>query len=185
MMQKRIIFPIVLAVVGLLLIGFGFVYVQIEKQIVPTKEGILIEKVPVIKPTEENANEPEPVIVEEKKPISLNVKLVSQNNSKENGTAIISEVDGRTSVLMTVYNFPKTGPQPAHIHEGACPTPGAVKYSLGNVVSGISTTTLNITAEQLLDELPLAINIHKSSAEAKIYVSCGDIKKDEGGTTPK
>ena len=34
---------------------------------------------------------------------------------------------------------------------------------------------LDVTLEQLRSELPLAINIHRSAAEASVYVSCGEL----------
>ena len=66
-------------------------------------------------------------------------------------------------------------PQPAHIHIGSCPTPGAVKYPLINVVNGMSDTLLDVSLAQLKSELPLAVNVHKSAAEASVYVACGNI----------
>ena len=65
--------------------------------------------------------------------------------------------------------------QPAHIHVGACPGVGAVKYPLTFPVDGQSETVLDVTLEQLRSELPLAINIHRSAAEASVYVSCGEL----------
>ncbi|MCR4324312.1 MAG: hypothetical protein NUV69_01345 [Candidatus Curtissbacteria bacterium] len=70
---------------------------------------------------------------------------------------------------------PDTTPQPAHIHSGSCPTPGAIVYSLANVVDGESNTVLNTTMEKLKSQKPLAINVHKSQQEVNTYVACGNL----------
>ncbi len=104
------------------------------------------------------------------------VALTAQNDSDETGTATLEEVDGQTVVTINVENEPEGANQPAHIHTGACPEPGAVVYPLTNVQNGTSTTTLDVSLADLRDQLPLAVNIHKSAAESKVYVSCGDLK---------
>lgn len=103
------------------------------------------------------------------------VALVAQNNSSEAGTATIKEADGKVVVTLNVTGEPKGAIQPAHIHLGSCPNPGAVKYPLTNVVDGKSETTLNVTMDKLRSELPLAVNVHRSAAQAKVYVSCGNL----------
>jgi len=45
---------------------------------------------------------------------------------------------------------------------------------LSPVVNGTSTTVITATLASLTAE-PLAINVHKSAAEASVYVSCGNI----------
>lgn len=106
---------------------------------------------------------------------SVYVELKSQNNSGQDGNATIVYMDGKAKVVITIPGGIKDIAQPAHIHIGICPNPGAVKYPLTNVVNGMSETILDIPVEQILSELPLAINIHKSASESKIYSSCGDI----------
>lgn len=103
------------------------------------------------------------------------VVLTEQNNSKELGTATLMEVNGKVKVVLKMTGAPDVS-QPAHIHVGACPEVGAVKYPLTNVMNGMSETTLDVTMAQLKSELPLGINVHKSQPEAKVYVSCGDLK---------
>jgi hypothetical protein len=67
--------------------------------------------------------------------------------------------------------------QPAHVHEGTCakldPKP---KYGLQNVVDGKSTTEVPVDIKTLVGG-NLAINVHKSAEEAKVYVACGNIAK--------
>ena len=104
------------------------------------------------------------------------VPILEQNNSGEEGKASLTEVDGKVKVALTMTGSPKDVAQPAHIHVGVCPEVGAVKYPLTNVVNGVSETMLDVSLDQLKDQLPLGINVHKSAAEAKIYTACGDLK---------
>lgn len=103
------------------------------------------------------------------------VTLASQSNSGESGTATITEEAGKAKVTVVLTGAPAAA-QPAHIHTGSCPTPGAVKYPLTNVVNGRSETVLTIGISELMGQLPLAVNVHKSSADLKTYVACGNIK---------
>lgn len=104
------------------------------------------------------------------------VVLAAENNSGEKGTAVLTDAGGKTKVVVTVANPPQNVAQLAHIHVGACPTVGAVKYPLNNLLNGVSETILDVTISQLKAMLPLAINVHKSVVDAKTYVSCGDLK---------
>ena len=108
----------------------------------------------------------------------IEVVLGEQNASGEKGTATLENVDGKAKVTLNVTGVPAGIEQPAHIHANLCANIGAVKYQLSNVVNGKSETTLLVSVEQLITELPLSINVHKSAAEISKYVACGDI----GGT---
>lgn len=103
------------------------------------------------------------------------VTLAAQNGSGQAGTATISDVNGKAKVTIAIAPSTDNVQQPAHIHVGACPTPGAVKYPLTPVGNGASETMLDISVDELMAQLPLAINIHKSTAEISTYVACGDI----------
>lgn len=103
------------------------------------------------------------------------VDLMEQNESSESGTAVLKEENGSLVVTLNMTGGAPGITQPAHIHVGACPDVGAVKYPLNSVVDGMSETTLSVTLDQLKAELPLGINVHKSGDEADIYVSCGDL----------
>ncbi len=109
-------------------------------------------------------------------PDSLRVNLAAQNSSGQSGSVILTDLNGKTQVVVAMTGGSFTAPQPAHIHVGACPAPGAVKYALNNLVAGASTTTIDASIEQLRTSLPLAINVHKSAAETNVYTACGDIK---------
>lgn len=120
--------------------------------------------------TADTASPPEEVVT---------VELSEQNDSGESGTAKLTEVDGKVYVSLSLTGAPADVMQPAHIHVGACPDVGAVKYPLTSPVNGASETVLDVTFDQLRSELPLGINVHKSDTEAKVYVSCGDLALDD------
>lgn len=104
------------------------------------------------------------------------IALATQNKSGESGTATLTEINGKTTVTIKMAGFPTGVSQPAHIHLGSCPTPGAIKYPLEDPLNGESVTTLNVTLADLKAQEPLAINVHKSGTQSKIYVACGDLK---------
>ncbi len=104
------------------------------------------------------------------------VNILEQNNSDEFGIATLVEESGQVTVTLSLEGFTQDVSQPAHIHVGSCPGVGSVSYPLTNVLNGASITTLNVTLDQLEDELPLAINVHKSVDEAGVYVSCGNLE---------
>jgi hypothetical protein len=101
--------------------------------------------------------------------------MTAENGSGENGTATLTDLNGKTRVVIHLSHEPATGNQPAHIHPGTCanlnPTP---KYPLKNVVSGVSNTIVNAPITSLLGA-HFAINVHESAAQIQKYVSCGNI----------
>lgn len=103
------------------------------------------------------------------------VVMSAQNDSNQNGKATLTDLNGKTKVVVEIGSGLAGVAQPAHIHIGSCPAPGAVKYPLQNVVNGRSETMLDVALLKLGDELPLAINVHKSASEVSTYVSCGDL----------
>lgn len=103
------------------------------------------------------------------------ISLTEQNGSGESGSVVLIEKDGKVTVTLDMTGTPLDVPQPAHIHSGSCPDVGAVAYPLTNVVNGKSETVLDTTFAKLDAKLPLAINVHKSAAESKVYVSCGNL----------
>ena len=101
--------------------------------------------------------------------------LKEQNNSGESGTATLEETAGKVKVTLNLTGAPAGVTQPAHIHTGTCANIGGVLYPLTFPVDGVSETTLNVTLAQLKEQMPLALNVHKSQAEASVYYSCGDL----------
>lgn len=105
----------------------------------------------------------------------ITVPLTVQNNSGENGSAMLTETDGMIRISITLNGAPADIPQPAHIHSGTCPNPGGILYDLTPLLNGQSETSLGITLSQLNSQLPLSINVHKSDTEQGVYVACGNI----------
>lgn len=108
-------------------------------------------------------------------PTTLVFSLSAQNNSGESGTATVTPISDTQSRVSVELTGAPAGAQPAHIHMGACPTPGGVKYPLTNVVNGKSETTLDVTVSALKAQAPLALNVHKSPQEIGAFVSCGNL----------
>jgi len=106
---------------------------------------------------------------------SITVSLNQQNNSGISGKALLTGAGEQTIVKLDFTGAPKDVVQPAHIHAGSCAAIGGVKYPLTFPTNGASNTTLNVSLDSLLKELPLAVNVHKSASEASVYVACGDI----------
>jgi hypothetical protein len=103
------------------------------------------------------------------------VKLLQQNSSGEYGTATLSDLDGRTRVVIDLEHENTSGDQPAHIHLGSCaklnPAP---KYPLKSVILGHSNTVVDVPMKTLLGGT-MAINVHESTKQLTKYVACGDI----------
>ncbi len=108
---------------------------------------------------------------------SQTIQLEEQNDLGQTGQAVITEdADGNAVVTLTMTGGEFPDPQPAHIHDGSCPNPGAVKYPLTNVVDGASVTTLDVSYDDLVNSTEkLAVNVHKSAKEASVYTACGNV----------
>lgn len=101
------------------------------------------------------------------------ITLAEENNSGESGIASLSAKGKSVIVTVNLKGTPSGISQPAHIHIGECPGVGEVKYPLTALVNGKSTTTIDVSMEDLITQTPLAINVHKSKTDIKTYVSCG------------
>jgi hypothetical protein len=101
--------------------------------------------------------------------------LDDQNDSNQEGEVTFIDEAGKTRVILQVNNPPVGVAQPAHIHVGSCPEPGAIQYPLTSVVDGKSETLLDVSMETLESQQPLAVNVHKSPTETAVYVACGNI----------
>lgn len=108
-------------------------------------------------------------------PEGMKVNLDEVNDSGQSGTAMLTEENGNTTVALDLTGFTAGLAQPAHIHIGECPGVGEVKYPLENVADGKSVTVLPVTLAEITKDLPLAINVHKSAAEVKVYTACGEL----------
>lgn len=167
--------PIAAIIVALLIIGGGAYGI---KKAIDKKAGRNKQPVESGMPVPGTDTKEKEVVQE---PTTLQVRLSEQNSSGQGGQAVIVQVG--TSTLRVIVNLvgkPPVESQPAHIHLGSCPNPGAVKYPLTTVENGASLTDIpNLTIAQLLSGLPLAINVHKSATDLKTYVACGDIVAED------
>lgn len=105
----------------------------------------------------------------------LSANLVGLNNFNQTGTAVLSDMNGQAKVVINTAGYDSPVAQPIHIHAGSCSQLGAVVYALSELKDGSSETLLNVSMDELLSKLPLAINGHKSADEAQIYTTCGDL----------
>ncbi|MDO8564705.1 MAG: cupredoxin domain-containing protein [bacterium] len=164
MNTKQGIAPIAAIIIGLLVIGGGAYAIKkgVDKKEKKEKTEMTEEKDKTATSTSG----------------ALHIKLSEQNNSGQKGEVTITRMGtSSVKVILNITGKPATTTQPAHIHVGVCPNPGAVKYPLTSVDKGASQTELQgVTIESLLAQLPLAINVHKSAAESGVYVACGNIE---------
>jgi hypothetical protein len=91
-------------------------------------------------------------------------------------TAQLISQDNKTLVLVSIKPGAAGVQQPVHIHDGACPGVGAVKYPLTNIVDGKSSTVVDAPLKDLLTGT-YSINAHESTANSGKYVACGGIPK--------
>jgi hypothetical protein len=113
---------------------------------------------------------------------AVTVTLTQQNGSGVSGSATLTPMGNQTQVVINVTGEPAGASEPAHIHVGACPNPGSVKYPLTNVVNGSSTTTVNAPLSSITAG-NMAINLHQSQQNISHYVSCGNIPVVATATT--
>ena len=159
-MNKFIIVLIVVVIVFLLLWVF---LVNRERISIPGFEEVTEQ---VIK-EEEVISEPRQAVV--------NLILREQSDSGISGTATLVDSEEGLWVVLQLDGAPEGIAQPAHIHRNTCEEIGEVLYNLNFPLNGFSQTSLPLTPEELMVDLPLSINIHKSAEEPKVYVACGNI----------
>jgi Cu/Zn superoxide dismutase len=107
---------------------------------------------------------------------TMTVPITAQNNSGLKGTATFTPEGDKTRVVLQLSGDASSTPMPAHIHDGTCAKIDAKpKWPLENVVNGRSTTLVSASVDAILKG-DTAINVHKSAADMKTYVACGDLK---------
>lgn len=124
------------------------------------------------KPSATPTQTPTAVVTAAYVPTKLTLNFTDTNNSGQKGTAVLEETAGKVKVTLTMTGTKYTAAQPAHIHVGVCPGVGAVKYPLTGVNGGRSITMLDVSMADLAAAGPLAVNVHKSAAEASVYTAC-------------
>lgn len=107
-------------------------------------------------------------------PLSITLNLGPGRDGDQSGTARLTPKGDKTEVVLNIKPGAAGVEQPVHIHDGACPGVGAVKYPLTNIVDGKSTTTVDAPITALLTG-SFSINAHKSAADINTYVACGGI----------
>ena len=106
-----------------------------------------------------------------------NINMGALNGSKQNGTATVKGAPGGVWVKIAVFNEPKGASEPAHIHMGTCQKGNPAPWKpLSNVVNGTSITTVKGVSVDQLKAGHYFLNVHKSAANLKTYVSCGNLK---------
>lgn len=110
-------------------------------------------------------------------PLQKEAKVILKEleSSGVSGEAVLKEQDNQVLVNIKLTGVTSDMVAPAHIHLGSCSSLGSVAYPLDYSFGGLSTTYLGVTFAELKKNLPLAINVHKSSAEFDLYTSCGDL----------
>jgi len=110
-----------------------------------------------------------------KPPHVVTYPITALGGSGQHGTVTLKMLNPtQTLVTITLAGEPSAANEPSHIHSGACPSPGAVKWPLSNVVHGSSTTTLDVPFSQI-NQSGFAVNIHQSPTHLGVYKACGDI----------
>jgi hypothetical protein len=108
-------------------------------------------------------------------PHARKIAIGQQNSSGQTGHASLKQVGHDMQVTLTIDHAPKTA-EPAHIHKGTCanldPTPA---YPLKDVKDGKSVSTVHNFTFGMIKKGHYAINVHKSVADLKTYVACGDL----------
>ncbi len=106
----------------------------------------------------------------------MTVDLKAQNNSGETGTVTFTPQGDKTQVVLKMTGAPAGVAQPVHIHDGSCANLDAKpRIPLQSVSNGSSTTLVDMKLDDIMKQGG-AINVHKSAADLKVYVACGDLK---------
>ena len=113
------------------------------------------------------------------RPVTINLSAANSGGdtaSGVNGTATLTDIGGgRTRVDIRVSVGPGgSAMMPNHIHAGRCPGVAAVSFPLNAVTNGVGTSEVNVSLADLLAGT-YAINLHRSPAEASVWVSCGNV----------
>lgn len=112
--------------------------------------------------------------------LSLETVLTSQNDSGQNGKAVLSNKDGKFNVVINLSGVPEGMLEPVHIHPGSCGQLDAPRYTLNEISGSMSETTLEgVSLEQIISELPLSMAVHKSADDLSV-VACGAIGEEKG-----
>ena len=108
-------------------------------------------------------------------PHARKIAIGQQNGSGQTGSASLKQVGNDMQVTVSLKHAPKSA-EPAHIHKGTCANLNpAPLYPLKDVKDGKSVTTVHNLTWPMIMKGRYAINVHKSAADLKTYVACGDL----------
>ncbi len=165
---QRGIAPIAIVIIALIILGGGYVLLQSRG---PAGPASAPEDNQVVTTTL-----PEPAPVEPTATPILSITMKQVAKSGQHGTTTISSLsNGKTKVEIALDGEPADAAEPAHIHVKSCKDKGEVKYALTDVVGGLSETILDASAEEVLKDAPLSINVHQSADKLNVFMACGDI----------
>ena len=107
---------------------------------------------------------------------AITVTLNAKADSNTSGTATLTPEGNQTKVVIQMQGAPTGAVQPVHFHKGTCANlePKPV-YPLQDIKNGTSTTVVPVEMAKLT-ATPHTINVHKSAAEIKTSVACGEVK---------
>ncbi len=165
---QRGILPIVIIIIAAIVIGGG------TAVIIKKNNDDKAAKMKLEQQAAENLNATSTASTATSTERTIQFALKEQNQSGQSGHVVITEVNGKAKVIVTLTGKPSTVLQPSHIHLNSCANIGGVKYPLTAVNKGAAQTIIDVSLDSLLKSLPLSLNIHKSEAQAGIYVACGD-----------
>lgn len=106
---------------------------------------------------------------------NFSIVLNPQNNSGESGIVLFEKLGDKTLVKINLVGFQSDISQSVHFHKGSCDKPLTVKHKINDVINGKSETVLDVKLEDLLKDLPLVVNVHKSFEEDDIHTACGEV----------
>ncbi|HSH44987.1 MAG TPA: CHRD domain-containing protein [Longimicrobiales bacterium] len=114
--------------------------------------------------------------------IGADVTLASVDRSGVTGRAFGERTGDGAALTLTVEGLEPDVAYPAHIHSGTCASGGPVVVGLGEITAqadGSGGVSRDVTADELVDEESLFVQVHASDGEA---IACGDLGQSGSGT---
>ena len=105
------------------------------------------------------------------------IDMKAVGGSGESGRVALTFMGAKTKISLRLDGAPYGTLQPAHIHKGTCENIGEeAKYKLTFPATGSSESVIEAGLEELRAAGAMVIDIHKSFAEDKKVVSCGELR---------
>jgi hypothetical protein len=103
------------------------------------------------------------------------VTISAVGGSGESGCASVRGGNGVIFLAIQVKGEPAGADQPSHIHKGKCGSNGPIVIPLMDVVGGGSANSIKYAKWTTVSQGGYYINVHKSKADLKTIVACGNI----------